>query len=242
MPSRPSPRRRSIFTARLVNTAEPGEVPRVTEDMRQAILSGDEPPGTAIPIEEVARFFGVSQIPVREALKVLLGEGLVDHVPHVGYAVATLTFAEFRELYEVRAALEAAALRAAVVRAGPDDDAEVLAAHRDLAEAIAAGDERAYHAASRRFHRALIAPAGMPRLLHMYDSAWNMTEPARPMARVGDDGRALLHADHDRLLAAFAARDVDLLVAESQEHYAHLADAVALLADSPTLFRRRAPS
>ncbi|GAA4116771.1 GntR family transcriptional regulator [Nocardioides fonticola] len=232
-----APRRRSIFTARLVNTAAAGEVPRVADDMRQAILAGDEPPGTLIPIEEVARFFGVSQIPVREALKVLLGEGLVEHVPHVGYSVAKLTFREFRELYDVRQALEASALRAAVLGAGPADDAEVLDAHEALTAAIAAGDERGYHAASRRFHMALIAPAAMQRLLHMYETAWNMTEPARPMARVDADGRALLHADHDRLIEAFLARDAVRLVAESQAHYEHLGAAIALLADSPDLFR-----
>ena len=94
-------RRRSIFTSRLVNSAGEGEQPRVTEDLRHAILAGDEPPGTLIPIDAVAEFFGVSQIPVREALKMLLGEGLVEHVPRVGYSVAKLGFAEFRELYDV---------------------------------------------------------------------------------------------------------------------------------------------
>ena len=56
-----SPRRRSAFTSRLVRTDD-GQ-PHVGEDLRRAILAGDEPPGTLIPIEAVARFFGVSQIP-----------------------------------------------------------------------------------------------------------------------------------------------------------------------------------
>ena len=72
------PRRRSAFTARLENTSVEGAQPRVLDDMRAAILAGVEPPGTLIPIDAVAAFFGVSQIPVREALKILLGEGLVE--------------------------------------------------------------------------------------------------------------------------------------------------------------------
>ena len=231
------PRRRSIFTARLVNTAGAGEQPRVTDDLRGAILAGDEPPGTLIPIDAVAAFFGVSQIPVREALKVLCGEGLVEHVPHVGYSVAKLTFAEFRELYDVRQALESSALREAVRRATSEDDESVRATHAALLDAIEASDERAYHSESRRFHGALIAPARMDRLLHMYDAAWNMTEPARPMSRVEADHRTVFHDDHARMMAAFVARDADLLVAEAAAHYDHLKAAIEAFQDDPELFR-----
>jgi len=230
-------RRRSIFTSRLVNSAADGEQPRVIDDLRQAILGGDEPPGTLIPIDAVAAFFGVSPIPVREALKVLHGEGLVDHVPHVGYSVAKLRFAEFRELYDVRQALETAALREAVRHASLTDDDVVRRSHAAMAEAVAAGDDRAYHAESRRFHMALIAPARMQRLVHMYEGAWNITEPARPMARVSTAGRETFHDDHDRMLEAFVARDAERLVAESAEHYDHLKRAIEAFRDDPEVFR-----
>ncbi|CAB4722591.1 MAG: FCD domain-containing protein [Actinobacteria bacterium] len=236
--SSPSPRRRSIFTARLVNSAVEGQAPDVVDDLRRAILSGDEPPGTPIPIEAVSRFFGVSQIPVREALMVLLGEGLVEHVPHVGYSVAKLSFVEFRELYDVRQALEAAALREAVMHATLADDAVVREIHAAMATAMAAGDERGYHAESRRFHVALIAPARMQRLVHIYESAWNLTEPARPMSRVADTGRAVFYDDHDRMLAAFIARDAATLVAESLEHFSHLKSAIEVFRSDPDVFRQ----
>lgn len=230
-------RRRSIFTSRLVNTAGEGEQPRVADDLRLAILAGDEPPGTVIPIDAVAQFFGVSQIPVREALKVLLGEGLVEHRPHVGYSVAKLSFAEFRELYDVRQALESSALREAVVNATPDDDEAVRRTHAAMAAAMGCGDERAYHSESRRFHMALISPSHMQRLVHMYEAAWNMTEPARPMSRVDGTGRGVFYDDHDRMLAAFIARDAALLVSESQEHYEHLKSAIEVFRDDPDVFR-----
>ncbi len=229
-------RRRSIFTAGLVNTAAAGEQPKVTEDLRHAILAGDEPPGTLIPIDAVAQFFGVSQIPVREALKVLLGEGLVEHVPRIGYSVAKLGFAEFRELYDVRAALEVSVLRQAVLRATSEDDAEVRQTHEAMSAAMEADDERAYHAESRRFHMALIAPARMQRLTHMYEAAWNMTEPARPMSRVDTSGRQLFYDDHERMLSAFVARDAEELVRESQEHYEHLKSAIAAFRGDSEVF------
>jgi DNA-binding GntR family transcriptional regulator len=235
-----SPRRRSIFASRLVNTAPAGEQPRVLDDLRRAILDGDEPPGTVIPIDAVAQFFGVSQIPVRESLKILTGEGLVEHRPHIGYSVAKLSFEEFRELYDVRQALETSALRAAVQLATLDDDRLVGSIHEALAEATSRGDEKAYHAESRRFHMALIAPSGMQRLLRMYESAWNITEPARPMARVSEAGRSQFHDDHGRMIDAFAARDADRLIAESTHHYGHLRDAIAVFADDPDVFLVRA--
>jgi DNA-binding GntR family transcriptional regulator len=221
-----SPRRRSIFTARLINTAGVGEQPRVLDDMRQSILSGDEPPGTLIPIDAVAAFFQVSAIPVREALKVLLGEGLVEHVPRVGYSVAKLSFTEFRELYVVREALEVSALRIAVENATVADDEVVAEAHQALLLATVRSDERAYHAASRAFHRALIAPSRLHRLLHMYDSAWNMTEPARPMSRVDPVERGSFHDEHAAMVAAFVARDANALVTSARKHYAHLTAAL----------------
>jgi DNA-binding GntR family transcriptional regulator len=229
-------RGRSGFTSRLVRTAAAGETPHVESDLRHAILTGEQPPGTTIPIDSVAAFFGVSPIPVREALKTLLGEGLVEHKPHIGYSVAKLTFLEFRELYDVRQALESAALRAATANATTADHEQIQAVHASLAEAITSGDDRAYAAATRRFHFALIEPSGMHRMIRMYESAWNITEPARPMSRVPMHERTGFQADHERMVAAYVARDVDALIAESDRHYEHLGNAIAEFADDPECF------
>ena len=172
-----------------------------------------------------------------EVLEVLLGEGLVEHVPRVGYSVAKLGFAEFRELYDVRAALEVSVLRQAVLRATAEDDLRVQETHDAMRAAMEVDDERAYHSESRRFHMALIAPARMQRLGHMYEAAWNMTEPARPMSRVDTGGRQLFYDDHDRMLAAFVDRDAEELVRESQLHYEHLKTANAAFRADPEVFR-----
>ena len=227
-------RRRSVFTSRLVRSGE-GQ-PQIAEDLRDAILAGDEPPGTLIPIEAVARFFGVSQIPVREALKVLLGEGLVEHVPHVGYSVAKLTFVEFCELYDVREALERQALVHAVGLAGPAEHAAARRQHELIAAAME-GDERGYHLATRGFHLALMAPAGMQRLVHMYEGAWNITEPTRPMSHVVSGDRRVLHEDHERMLEAYEQGDATTLLAECGTHYAHLRAAVEAMRDDADTFR-----
>lgn len=199
----------------------------VLAELRRAVISGDAPPGCAIPLREVAEAFGVSPIPVREALQVLVGEGLVVHRANAGYAVARLSRGELAELYVVRGALEEAALRAAAPRAS-DDDVEVvrgcLAALRDC---LSSGDLRGYHELSRAFHVALMAPSAMPRLLGMVERAWNLTEAVQPMRWSTWQARERLHAEHAEMLDAFARRDADALVAVARTHQHRLEEVVA---------------
>jgi DNA-binding GntR family transcriptional regulator len=232
----PGPRRRSAVTSRLADRAPAGSQAVILDELRGLILDGGVPPGSAIPVGEVAAAFGVSAIPVREALMTLIGEGLVDHRPNGGYRVAIMTAQEFGEIYLVREALESAALRAAVARAGPDDDEQALSAHRALGAAIFAYDGKLYHSESRRFHLALIRPCRMRRLLHMLDLAWNMTEPLQPMSHLDSAHRAGLHADHAQMLAAFRARDADRLATVFAAHHRRLQWAIHTLPQDTGLF------
>ncbi|MEO3939357.1 GntR family transcriptional regulator [Dermatophilaceae bacterium Soc4.6] len=209
-----------------VSPGQPCGQQEILQELRRVILTGDAPPGTSIPLEAVAQFFAVSVIPVRESLKTLIGEGLVDHVPRGGYRVAQLTRDELREFYVIREVLEAAGLRSAVARANAADDAAAVAIHEALAAELVAEDYRAYHRDSRRFHLALLKPSGMQRLLHMFELAWNVTDPAQPMAAVSTVDRERMYADHSAMLAAFVARDADELVRRSRKHYKRLERAV----------------
>ncbi len=218
----------SVLVARLVSVrpGQPCGQQEILEELRRVILAGEAAPGTFVPLDAVAQFFAVSVIPVRESLKTLIGEGLVDHVPRGGYRVAQLTRNELREFYVIREVLEAAALRSAVARANPTDDALAVEIHRALAVELAADDYRAYHRDSRRFHLALLTPSGMHRLLHMFELAWNVTDPAQPMAAVSAIEREGMHRDHAAMLAAFLARDSGELVRRSRKHYKRLRRAV----------------
>lgn len=204
----------------------------ILDELRRAILSGEVPPGSPIPVDETADLFGVSRIPIREALKTLIGEGLIDHQPRAGYSVTLLTVEEFRELYVVRGVLEMAGLAAAVGLAGPDDDRRAADALAALDQALLDEDYRAYQRDSRRFHLALTTPCRMPRLMHMIESVWNITEPIQPMAHISDDDRNELHAQHSEMLAAFIRRDSEALLKASQDH---LQDLDASVAELPTM-------
>jgi DNA-binding GntR family transcriptional regulator len=208
----------------------------IRDELRSAILAGHAPPGVSINVDDVAERFTVSRIPVREALKTLIGEGLVEHEPRAGYTVAQLTQAELAELYLVREALEGAALTAAVPSALTSDEDAVRDAYDALTRAITDGDARGHHRESRRFHLALVAPSRMARLLRMFEAAWNLTEPLQPMSYVSRQTTQELHDDHLVMLDAFMARDADLLVAASARHYRRLQQAVADIPSDTGLF------
>lgn len=225
------PRRQSGIVSLLVCEGSYATGPQVLLELRRVIASGAVPPGSPIPLDDVAAFFGVSLIPVREALKTLLGEGLLEHLPRLGYTVTALSPAELDELYVVRGALEAAALESAALQSTPVDHARATAIHEQLVEAVAARDAAGFQRASREFHEALLAPCRMPRLLHMLDIAWNLTEPVQTMMRVTEDERGQMRTDHQVMLDAFVARDAARLREVSGEHHDRLTACIARLGD-----------
>ncbi len=208
----------SPLLEKLVVVRHGGPQQTVVTELRRVILRGDAPPGTPVPLTEVAELFGVSHIPVREALKTLISEGLVTHRPNSGYAVARMTKQELHEMYVVRAALEGAALAVAAERATDYERAVAVEANDRMAQAIQDSDGAAFQRESRNFHMALVRPSSMHRLLHILEMSWNMIEPVQAMMHVAPDDRAKLNHDHDEMLEAFLARDTDRLNAVAQRH------------------------
>ncbi len=221
------PRRQSGIVGLLVREGSYATGPQVLSELRRVIASGGVPPGSPIPLDDVAAFFGVSLIPVREALKTLLGEGLLEHQPRLGYTVTALSSAELDELYVVRGALEAAALGAAVRQSTRTDHDRARAIHDALGRAVAADDAAGFQRASREFHEALLSPCRMPRLLHMLDIAWNLTEPVQTMMRTTEEDRAEMQADHQQMLDAFVARNSEALKAAADAHHERLTACIA---------------
>ncbi|MEV6768319.1 GntR family transcriptional regulator [Nocardia sp. NPDC051030] len=213
----------------------------ILNELRRLILEGNLPPGTGMPLGELARQFEVSAIPVRESLQTLIGEGLVEHRPNFGYQVTLLTTAELRELYVVRERLESAAMAAAVHNATKWDHDLAKESHARLEKAVLEEDAVAYHRETRNFHLALVRASGMPRVVHMLEYAWNITEPVQPMVHVTTLDRVVLHADHSKQLAAFLARDAETLLAVSEQHSARLNGVLSHLPTDIGLFAEPVP-
>ncbi|MFW0783983.1 GntR family transcriptional regulator [Gordonia sp. CPCC 206044] len=212
--------------AQLIETRSGNARADALEELRRLILSGGAPPGSLIAPAEVADVLGVSTIPVREALKTLVGEGLVVHRRNAGYRVGQLSADELREIYFVRGTLEQAALTTAVDRIDERSLEFARRRHHELVTAVKFDDRKAFHEISRQFHRALAAPCAMPRLLHMFEATWNLTEPFQVMRSVRTPVQQALNDDHAALLAAFAARDAAAVLDVARVHHQRLEGAV----------------
>lgn len=219
-------RRPNPLIARLAEVRSSSDHSTIEEELRRLILSGGAPPGTTIAAGEVADAYRVSPIPVREALKTLVGEGLVVHQRNSGYRVSLLSSAELREIYFVRGVLEQAALARAVEQITDDDIAAARRCHEQLLTATKWGDGKSFHDVSREFHFHLCAPCAMPRLLSMFESTWNLTEPAQIMRSVSAATQSMLNDDHAALLRAFADRDGLTVLEVARSHHARIETAI----------------
>jgi DNA-binding GntR family transcriptional regulator len=212
----------------------------VLGELRRRINDGELRPGDVIRVDAVAKALEVSRIPVREALKILEGEGLVTHRPHVGYAVPSLTAEEIEEIYWLRGLLEGEALRRAMERATDADRAAAREACAAAEQALGHGDVNAFSEHARRFHTAILASCRMPRLLRLLEGLWDATETYRPASRLDQRGQAALQAEHQVMLDAFLAGDEQRLADATDQHRRHLF-AAALLGkpEASSSFRAR---
>jgi len=198
----------------------------VLASLRADILTGDLAPGDQIVQESLAERYGVSRVPLREALKTLESEGQVIYHPHRGYFVAELSIADLLEVYRLRAILEAEAIRRAVP-ALADDDVDALAdLLADVDEASADGDVIAMTAANRRFHFAIFDAAGLPRLSRLLHQLWEATDAYRALYFQSAANRERVEAEHAAMVRALRARDAERLVRLHDEHRDHSVDAV----------------
>jgi DNA-binding GntR family transcriptional regulator len=191
-------------------SAAPGYRPRaalVTGELRAAILDGRLKPGDPIRQEAVARWYGTSRIPVREALHQLENEGLVTIVPHAGAHVARLDFEEFVDIYKIRERLEPLAL----VESMPNLSVAAREHLRRLAAEIetATGDANRWLEADRAFHLATYAGLRSARLLRMIESFWNSTQQYRRVLFATSPGQdfEIMHLEHRVLVDLIERRD-----------------------------------
>jgi DNA-binding GntR family transcriptional regulator len=137
------------------------------ERLSREILSGRTEPGERLVEEQLTRQLGISRAPLREALRQLAQQGLVEHTPRRGVRVATLSDDDVRELYDVRDVLERHAM--STLPETPDVTA-LKAALEQMRVATESGDRLAVADAHRRFHVEVVALGGNRQLTKLYES------------------------------------------------------------------------
>ncbi len=200
--------------------------------LRRAIGSGELRPGEQVRQDALAERYGVSRVPLREALKILQGEGSVTYRPHRGYFVAELSLADLEEVYRIRELLEEEAVRTAVPRLTADGLDELAALVAGCEDAGRAGDVAAMTAANRSLHFALYAASDRPRLVRMVRILWDATDAYRSVYYSDPANRERVAAEHRQLLRALRSDDADTAVRLLAEHRDHAVEHIrALLAD-----------
>jgi DNA-binding GntR family transcriptional regulator len=170
--------------------------------LRDAILSGEIPPGTPLREAALAAELGVSRNTVREAARLLGGEGLVRYQMNRGIVVAEITAADVRDIYAARAAIETAGAHALTAHRDPAIYQRLESLVGQIEDAFAQGDAGAVLDADRLFHATLVAAARSPRLSEFHAqlqqeqrlALWMAERSSRALGRTADDHRALLDA------------------------------------------------
>ncbi|MEN2398002.1 GntR family transcriptional regulator [Pseudomonas halotolerans] len=187
----------------------------IEESLREAILDGRLPCGTALRQQELADLFGVSRMPVREALRQLEAQSLLNVVQHKGAVVAPLITNNAIETYALRAVLESFALRLSI----PLLDAEDLAMAAHYIEQLEAQTDHAeIGRLNRLFHMSLYHKAPNSKLLDLIERELNEEERFLRFHLSSMGLGKLTQDDHRALLEAAAAQDIDRAVALLELH------------------------
>lgn len=190
---------------------------QAAELIRNSIIEGVFAPGTTLLQEELAERFGVSRIPIREALQILEREGLIVVQANRRVTVATISDEEIADDYSVRALIEAeAARRAALVERREDHLHNLQRAHRQAEEAHLSGGGVALVQAFRDFHRTIWEASGSRQLLGLAHQLWTGLAPHTPAFLPQQYDKST--AEHERIMQAVVAGDAQAARDEMEAH------------------------
>lgn len=185
---------------------------QVLSQLRELIISGELAPGARIDQGDLAQRFGVSVVPVREALARLQSSGLVRIVPHRGVFVEAISADELVDIYNVRELLEEHAARLAAEHLTERDLLALDQIYEQMTAAGDASDFDAYLALNRAFHFTIYRAAGRAYLLQIIEQLWDRSTRYRLVQLHAIPGRtreALFELQ--AILAACRRRDADAI-------------------------------
>jgi DNA-binding GntR family transcriptional regulator len=202
--------------------SENAEKTTLAEELRlqlaDDIVCGALPPGTPLDESDVARRFGVSRTPVREAIRQLTASGLVDSRAHRGAVVARPNIERLNSMFEAMAELEALCAGLSAERMTAPDRHGLEALHEQLRVMIQAGDPQRFHEVNEAFHNAIYAGSQNTYIAEMTLATRVRVQPFR-RAQFRNLGRlSKSHAEHDRVVVAIMRGDHVGAAAAMRDH------------------------
>lgn len=206
---------------------------RIASQLRVEILHGDVAPGSKLAQVALADRFGVSRIPVRDALAILAGEGLVQPLSNATAVVTRMSIEELQELYDLRLSIEPRTTEIAVPNVGR---ADVLYMRKQLAIMAAPIDARTWLAANTEFHAGVYRRANRPRTIELIEQLRRLTDRyvfmhLEEIGKVGHIG-----SEHEAIMAAVERGDAAATARLTSDHLANAHDNIlGYLVDHPSV-------
>jgi DNA-binding GntR family transcriptional regulator len=186
--------------------------------LRQMILDGELAPLERLKEIELARRFAISRTPLREAIRILATEGLLELLPNRGARVAAISERELDDMLEVVASLEATAAELAAGRMPEVAITDLEARHRAMLDAWRAGDAVSYARHNEAIHDAIISHSGNRLLEQLYGSLAGRIQRTRRSAPKTPEQWQRAVDEHEQMLVLLRARDGEGLARLMRSH------------------------
>lgn len=191
---------------------------QVADRLRDQIYQHELKPGDAIDEMAMCERFGISRTPLREALKVLSSEGLIELIPRKGSFVRSMDIDELNELFPVMAVLEGLCAREAVDNCTPNDLEHLEKMHEKLERLAAQGNIDGYYEQNFVFHQAVQDLSGNKWLQRIVGDLRKVLRLARHMQLTLPGRLNASIEEHRQIMKAFKKHDPDMADQKMQEH------------------------
>jgi DNA-binding GntR family transcriptional regulator len=206
------------MTLEIVSMQRPVLHAQVASRLRQMLVEGHIPPGAKLNERALCEALNISRTPLREAIKMLAAEGLVELLPNRGSVAVLLSEADVHNTFEVMAGLEALSGELAAQRITEAELAEIKALHYEMLAAYTRRDLSTYYRLNAAIHSCINAAAKNPILTQIYQQVNSRLQALR--FRSNQDGEKWSHAvkEHGAMVAALEARDASALARVLMTH------------------------
>jgi DNA-binding GntR family transcriptional regulator len=198
----------------------------VVSRLRDMIIEGQLAAGVRIHEGQLCQQLGVSRTPLREALKVLAMEGLVELIPSRGALVRELTAKDVKDMLTVLSALENLAGAMTCENASDEQIREVRRLHDEMMKFYAARDRLQYFKLNQQIHSSLVSLSGNESLALVHDILQSRMKRIRFIGDQRDESWAAAVTDHEEMIQALEARDAGRLSSAMVDHLAKTWDRV----------------
>lgn len=188
------------------------------EVLKRAIISGEIPAGERIVETDYADRLHISRTPLREALRKLERDGLVEYVLRRGVMVKAFTLSDVDEIYTIRNSLEMLTLPAIVEKATDEDIAALRERLREMDEVMAGDDVQALSPLARAFHSQFTHICGQMRILRVIEGQDEFITRFSAMSIAQESRRSSAHQEHHEMVNLLEKRDLPALEALVRKH------------------------